>query len=160
MDKYLIKKAEIDAMPGLDKTHFLNPGARRINKSLGDLTGLTGIGFHIIELPPNSESTEYHVHYFEDECVYILSGQGKVIIDDQEYDISEGDFIGYRAGGLPHTMINSGQDILRCIVAGQRVAHDMADYPKQNKRIYRNIGHAADLVDLSQVAHPTIGQKK
>ena len=51
MSKYLIKKEEIDRMEGLSKTHFLNDNARRVNKSLGDLTGLTGIGFHMIDIP-------------------------------------------------------------------------------------------------------------
>ena len=41
---YLITAEEIAAMEGLAKVHFQNPNARRINKSLGDLTGLTGDG--------------------------------------------------------------------------------------------------------------------
>jgi len=66
-DKYLIKADEIAKLAGTDKVHFLNDNAKRINKSLGDMTGLTGLGFHIISVPPGCESTEYHVHYFEDE---------------------------------------------------------------------------------------------
>lgn len=50
MDKYLITAKEIDAMAGLEKSHFLNKDAQRRNKSLGDLTGLTGLGFHLIEV--------------------------------------------------------------------------------------------------------------
>ena len=69
---YLVKAAEIAAMEGLAKTHFLNPNARRINKSLGDLTGLTGLGFHLIEVEPGCETTEHHLHHQEDECVYVL----------------------------------------------------------------------------------------
>ena len=40
-DTYLVTAAEIAAMEGLRKTHFLNPNAVRVNKSLGDLAGLT-----------------------------------------------------------------------------------------------------------------------
>ncbi|MEO1069163.1 MAG: cupin, partial [Cyanobacteria bacterium J06638_6] len=69
MDKYIITREEIEAYPGIAKTHFLNDHAKRINKSLGDLTGLTGIGFHIIEVEPGCESTEFHQHHHEDECV-------------------------------------------------------------------------------------------
>lgn len=47
-DTYLIPARAIKDMEGLQKTHFLNDNAIRINKSLGDLTGLTGFGFHII----------------------------------------------------------------------------------------------------------------
>ena len=57
-DTYLLTADEIDAMEGLHKAHFLNPGARRVNKSLGDATGLTGLGIHIIEVEPGMETTE------------------------------------------------------------------------------------------------------
>ena len=49
--KYILTAQDISQMEGLQKPHFLNPNAVRINKSLGDHTGLTGIGFHIIEIP-------------------------------------------------------------------------------------------------------------
>ena len=66
MTDYVIKKAQIDSMPGLFKTHFLNENAQRNNKSLGDLTGITSFGFHLIEVPPGKQSNEFHVHFFED----------------------------------------------------------------------------------------------
>lgn len=159
-DKYVLKRAEIDAMPGLNKTHFLNDNARRVNKSLGDETGLTGLGFHIIDVPPGCESTEFHVHYHEDECTYVLAGTGTVVIGDARHAIGPGDFIGYRKGGLPHTMENTGTEVLRCIVVGQRLAHDVGDYPNQGKRIFRNAGLPWDLVDLDAIENPNAGAKK
>ncbi len=74
MEKYLVTKEEIENMEGLHKTHFLNSNARRINKSLGDITGLNNIGFHIIEVSSGHEYTALHKHYFEEGCVYILVG--------------------------------------------------------------------------------------
>ncbi len=156
---YIIKKDDIDSMPGLSKTHFLNDNAVRNNKSLGDLTGLKNLGFHIIEVEPGFESTEYHVHHYEDECVYILSGAATVTINEQDHEVSAGDFIGYPAGGLPHTMLNTGTETLRCIVVGQRLAHDVGDYPRAGKRIYRNAGLDADLVDSQAIEHPIMGSK-
>jgi len=158
-DKYLIKADEIANLPGTDKVHFLNSNAKRINKSLGDMTGLTGLGFHIISVPPGCESTEYHVHYFEDECTYVLSGTGTVTIGDKESPIGPGDFIGYRANGLPHTMSATGSEDLVCIVVGQRLAHDVGDYPRKKKRIYRQGDLPWDLVDLENVHNPTAGRK-
>lgn len=159
MDKYLLTADEIAQYPGVDKTHFLNSNARRINKSLGDLTGLTGFGFHLIEIPPGSESTEYHKHYHEDECVYVLSGCAEAHIGDQSYLVKAGDFIGYRAGGEAHSMKNVGDEVLRCIVVGQRLSHDVGDYPKLNKRIYRNQSVGWNLVDLDAIETPNAGKK-
>ncbi len=159
MDKYVIKKSEIDAFEGTAKQHFLNEDGLRINKSLGDLTGLTGMGFHIIEVPVGKYSTEFHVHYFEDECTYVLSGQGTVTIGDEQIAVEAGDFIGYRAGGLPHTMQNTGNELLRCIVAGQRVEHDVGDYPNKGKRLFRNGGEDWNLIDIDQISYPAGGKK-
>ena len=50
--RYVVTREEIAAFEGVDKIHFLNPGARRLNKSLGDLAGLTNLGFHLIEVQP------------------------------------------------------------------------------------------------------------
>jgi len=148
---YLITRAEIDEIKGTEKTHFLNPNAKRTNKSLGDLTGLTGFGFHIIEVQPGHETTEYHVHHFEDECVYVLSGTATATIGEDEVEIAAGDFLGYRKGGLAHSIRNTGRDVLRCIVVGERLAHDVGDYPHQGKRIYRNAGQPWQLVDHDQI---------
>ncbi|MCZ2722436.1 cupin domain-containing protein [Marinomonas sp. 15G1-11] len=159
MEKYILKKDEIDGYEGIQKTHFLNSNAKRLNKSLGDLTGLTGFGFHIIEILPGHESTETHVHYHEDECVYILEGEAEATIGNEVYHVSTGDFIGYRAGGSAHNLRNIGSSVLKCIVVGQRLEHDVADYPKLEKRIYRQQGMPWNLVDMDSIQEPVAGKK-
>ena len=159
MSKNIIRKNQIESMEGLSKTHYLNPNAQRLNKSLGDLVGLTGLGFHIIEIAPGFESTEKHVHYYEDECTYVLQGEATVVIGEESYLVGPGDFIGYPAGGEAHTMINTGDEVLKCIAVGQRLAHDVADYPDQKKRIFRNQGMPWNLVDIAQIDEPQAGKK-
>ncbi len=159
MDKYLLTREEIEDYEGIEKTHFLNPNARRVNKSLGDLTGLESIGFHIIEIQPGFESTEMHVHYFEEECVYILEGQADATIGEDVLPVKAGDFIGYRVGGKTHKLVNTGESVLKCIVVGQRLDHDVADYSEKKKRIYRNKGMEWNLVDLENIQEPVAGKK-
>ena len=154
----IIKKGDIESMEGLTKAHFLNENAVRNNKSLGDFAGLKSLGFHLIEIEPGHESTEYHSHEYEDECVYILSGEATATIGDKDYQVSAGDFIGHPAGGEAHTMKNTGQDKLVCIVAGQRLPHDVADYPHLGKRLFRNTG-ASELVDVDNISNVKIGKK-
>ncbi|MFK7836746.1 MAG: cupin domain-containing protein [Sulfitobacter sp.] len=150
-DTYLITSTEIQQMEGLAKTHFLNPKAKRINKSLGDLAGLTGFGFHLIEVQPGDETTEHHRHHHEDECVYVLSGTATSHIGEETQQIGPGDFIGYRKGGLAHSIVNTGDEPFVCIVVGQRLPHDVGDYTRKGKRIYRNEGLAWNLVDHDQI---------
>ena len=159
MDKYVVTKEEIESYAGLDKTHFLNDNARRTNKSLGDLTGLTGFGFHIIEVAPGRESTETHRHYHEDECVYVLEGEAEAVIGDQTMTVRAGDFIGYRAGGEAHSLRNIGETVLKCIVVGARLDFDMADYTRLRKRIYRVKGKPWNLVDWDDIEQPVAGKK-
>lgn len=159
MDQYIVSKEEIATLDGISKTHFLNQNAKRKNKSLGDLTGLTGFGFHIIEVEPGCESTEFHKHYHEDECVYILQGTAEARIGEKTFPVSAGDFIGYRAGGEAHSLLNNGETILRCIVVGQRLEHDVGDYPDLNKRIYRNKDMSWNLVELTHIKKPNAGNK-
>lgn len=157
---YLVTREDIEAMDGLKKAHFLNANAVRINKSLGDLCGLTGLGFHLIEVEPGFETTEHHRHYHEDECVYILSGQATAVIGDEAHPVKAGDFIGYRKGGLAHRITNTGEEVLRCIVVGERLAHDVGDYPRLGKRIYRHAGLKPNVVDHEHIDEPSIGSKK
>jgi uncharacterized cupin superfamily protein len=146
-DTYLLTAEEIAGMEGVKKSHFLNPNATRGNKSLGDATGLTGLGVHLIEVQPGHETTELHAHHHEDECVFVLSGTATAVIGTQKHPIGPGDFIGYRAGGLAHTILNTGTQPLRMLVIGQRLAHDVGDYPDKAKRIFRNEGLPWTVVD-------------
>lgn len=150
-DTYLLTKEEIEGFEGTKKTHFLNPNAVRVDKSLGDITGLTGFGFHLIEVEPGHETTEHHRHYHVDECVFVLSGNATALLGDEAYSIGPGDFIGYRKGGVAHSIKNTGEEILRCVVVGERLAHDVGDYPRQGKRNYRNANVPWNLVDLDNV---------
>ncbi|WP_293450602.1 cupin domain-containing protein [Planktotalea sp.] len=150
-DAYLIPVQAIKDMEGLQKTHFLNDNAARINKSLGDLTGLTGFGFHIIEIEPGHDSTEHHMHHFEDECVYVLSGIATAYIGENPHQIGAGDFIGYRKGGAAHSITNTGTETFRCIVVGERLAYDVGFYTRLGKRIYRNEGVTWNLVDHENI---------
>lgn len=161
-DTYLLTRHDIAAMPGLAKTHFRNAQAQRLNKSLGDATGLTGFGVHLIEVQPGAETTEHHLHYDEDECVYVLSGTATADIGEESYAIGPGDFLGYRRGGLAHSIRNTGDEVLRCLVVGNRSDHDICDYPRQNKRLFRHVGMPTTLVDMAALV-PTgsgVGAKK
>ncbi|WP_052549889.1 cupin domain-containing protein [Enhygromyxa salina] len=164
MARCILRRAQIDAMPGVAKVHFLNDNARRTNKSLGDATGLTGLGVHHVEIPVGAESTEYHLHHHEDECVYVLSGRALLTLDEQTFELESGDFVGMPAGGPAHVLHNPGPEPLRCLVIGQRLTHDVGDYPRLGKRLYRNAGQW-NLVDLVHVVDPkatpgsTVGNK-
>ena len=49
-------------------------------------------------------------------------------------------------------MFNNGEETLVCLVIGQRLEQDVADYPRLAKRLYRNSGEW-NLVDHDAIEH-------
>jgi len=148
--KELITSAAIGEMPWQAKTHLLNPNAVRLAKSLGEASGLTQLGFHLMTVMPGHEYSEYHRHLYEEQCFYIVSGCGEAIIDEQRYPIGPGDFLGFPRNGFAHTMWNSGTEPLVFLAARTMLEQDVCDYPRRNKRLYMT-GPEEALVDFSDV---------
>ena len=60
--KQLVTRTEIAKMAGQENRHFLNRDARHLQKPLGEIAGLTKLGFHLIEVPIGSASCALHQH--------------------------------------------------------------------------------------------------
>ena len=135
-----LSKQNILDMPGLMKTHFLNGNAVRLNKSLGDAVGLKNIGVHMVVIQPGFDSTEFHSHQFEEECIYVISGNAIATLGEETREIGSGHFIGYPTNGVAHSLRAIGPDPLVFLMMGQRLAQDVADYQNLKKRLYRNNG--------------------
>lgn len=133
--------------------HFLNPGAIRYTRSLGDAAGLQTLGVHLVRLKQGDESTEYHFHHQDEEWVYILAGRGIAEIGGKKYAIGEGDFMGFTAPSQPHGMTNPYKKDLVYLVGGNRWPLDVCDYPRIKKRRYRMNGDNVylDLAALTPV---------
>ncbi len=151
--KLLLSNTDIHNMKGKQITHFLNLNAVRLNKSLGDAVGLKNIGVHMIHVEPGKETTEYHKHLYEEECVFVLSGKGTIIIEGDSLPFEKGDFAGFPANTAAHSIVNDGNETLICLVIGQRLKQDVSDYPDAGKRLFRNSGEW-DLVDIRHMNDP------
>ena len=146
----ILSAQAIAAMDAVKRVHFLNEGAIRSNKSIGDAAGLKNIGVHVITVQPGHRSTEYHFHHYEEECVYVLSGHGTAVEGETSHKIGPGDFLAYPIDKVAHEMINDGAAPLVCLVIGQRLAQDISDYPRKGKRLYRHSGERR-LVDIDGI---------
>ena len=153
-ETYILSAVDIMAMKGEIKTHFLNKNARRLQKSLGQSTGLTEIDFSLVEVAPGDESTEHHLHYHEEECWYVLEGEATARIGAESHTIKAGDFVGCRKGGLAHSFKNTGTGPFRCISVSQKTGHDVSDYPRRGKRLFRNKNLTFNMVDLTVIDRP------
>ncbi|MBA3580833.1 MAG: cupin domain-containing protein [Gammaproteobacteria bacterium] len=148
-----LRSTDIQALPEEAKRHFLNSKATRHTKSLGDAAGLKNLGVHWVRVEAGDDSTEFHVHHYEEECVYIIAGTATAILGDESFSVMAGDFIAYPCNGVPHKIVNHSSEPLIYLLVGERRAHDISDYPAAGKRLYRNTGRW-DLVDLMAIDDP------
>jgi uncharacterized cupin superfamily protein len=134
---HLLKAHDIKVMQETVKVHSLNPQAVRHTKSLSDLLGMTHLGIHLVRVEPGKETTEFHFHHQEEEFMYIISGRGIAEIGDEQVEVGPGDFLGFSAPSLPHTMKNAFDADLVYLMGGERRNFDMCDYPRLKKRLFR-----------------------
>ena len=90
----------------------------------------------------------------EEEFVYFLDGTGAARIGRGIVQGEAENFSGYLAGGEAHHHLNTGLSNMICIIIGQRLGFDFADYLDQNKRMYPYAGRSADFFNVAAVSHP------
>jgi uncharacterized cupin superfamily protein len=100
--------------------------------------GLERIGITIAKISPGKESFIYHSHQFEEEFIYILSGRGIAEIDEEEFQVGAGDFMGFPTPSVAHHLRNPFDEELVYLLGGERKNLDIADFPRLQKRMFRN----------------------
>lgn len=75
----------------------------------------------MIYVEPGRYASEYHKHYYEKECVYVLSGKGTIRIEYDVYPFEKGDFVGLPKNMAAHNIANDDDETLACLVMGQRM---------------------------------------
>ncbi|MEO0375004.1 MAG: cupin domain-containing protein [Cyanobacteria bacterium P01_A01_bin.17] len=145
----LLTAQQIEQQPEQSFRHPLNSEALRQTKSLGDAVGLERLGLHQVRVEPGMASTQFHYHHYEEEFLYILSGRGIAEIGDAQYEVGPGDFMGFTAPSLPHSLHNPFAEDLVYLMGGERREYDVCDYPRIKKRQFRS-HNQRQLVDLTE----------
>ncbi len=118
--------------------HPLNPKSETWQQPLSRIAGLERIGVTRVRIPPGKESFVYHSHQREEEFLYILSGRGIAEIDDEEFEVSAGDFMGFPTPSAAHHLRNPFDEDLVYLMGGERREVEIADFPHQGMRMIRN----------------------
>ncbi|MCC6533127.1 MAG: cupin domain-containing protein [Burkholderiales bacterium] len=136
----LLSAEAIAALHERTHRHAFNPNGVRQTRALSDACGMTQLGVHLVRLEPGRESTEYHTHSHDEEWIYIVSGRASAEIGGRKAEVKAGDFMGFVAGSLPHTLFNDSSQDLVYLVGGTRHGYDVVDYPRRGVRSYRYDG--------------------
>jgi uncharacterized cupin superfamily protein len=121
------------------KTNYPEPFASlvkgRSKRKLGDIFGLTNFGVNLTELDPGSASSVLHYHTKQDEFIYILNGTGTVRYGREEFLVSAGDCIGFKAGtGVGHQLVNRSGKPVVYLEIGDRTPNDDGVFPNDDLR--------------------------
>ena len=105
-------------------------------------------GISLARLAPGKESGLYHLHHYEEEWLYILSGRGVAEIDGEELEVGPGDFMAFPTPSVAHTLHNPFDENLLYLMGGENLDHEVCDFPKLGKRMVR-FADGADVYDLA-----------
>jgi uncharacterized cupin superfamily protein len=143
----IVRAADI-AAHAQEFSHPWNPNSELHGTQLARSVGLKRTGVNFIRVPAGKESYVYHSHQCEEEWIYVLSGKALALIDDVEYEVNAGDFIGFPAPSVAHHMRNPGPEDLVYLSGGENLNFEVADFPKLGKRIVRS-GKQLDVYDIA-----------
>ena len=120
---------------------FHEKAGARIKQALGDAGGLTDFGVNLTSLPPGAWSSQRHWHECEDEFVYVLSGELKLVTDDGEEILRGGDCAAFpKNTPNGHHLINNGSATAVYLEVGSRSRAEVCHYPDIDLHIDERVG--------------------
>lgn len=155
----LLRAEEAKQIPEQTFSHPLNPNSEIRGIFLGEHTGLQRLGVYLVRMSPGKESFIYHSHQSEEEFIYILSGRGIAEIDDREFEVGAGDFMGFATPSVAHHLSNPFDEDLVYLMGGERREMEIADFPRLKKRMFRN-GKEVQLTDWDNLSSFSQGSEK
>jgi uncharacterized cupin superfamily protein len=118
-------------------SHPWNPRSEIIGTQLARMVGLKRTGVSLVRVPPGKESFVYHSHQTEEEWIYVLAGRGTARIDDVEYEVGAGDFMGFPTPSVAHHLTNAADTDLVYLMGGEHHEVEIADFPDLGRRMLR-----------------------
>jgi len=108
---------------------FNIPCATRSRRALGDAGGLNDFGVNLMTLPPGAWSSQRHWHSLEEEFVFVLEGEVKLIENDGEVLLRAGDCAAFpKNSGDGHHLVNESSKPAIFLEIGSRHIKDDVVY--------------------------------
>jgi len=129
-------------------SHPWNEKSEITGTRMSERAGLSRTGVSRVRIQPGKESFAYHMHHYEEEWIYVLSGRGLARIDGEDYEMKAGDFVGFPTPSVAHLMSNPYDEELVYLMGGETLDHEVADFPELGKRMVRT-GERIDIYNLA-----------
>lgn len=126
--------------------HPLNSNSEVHIRPLSVLTGMTRIAVSLGRVAPGKESFVYHSHNHDEEFLFILSGRAILEVEDEEMEITAGDFLGFPTPSVAHNLRNPFEEEVVYLMGGEHRDFEVGVFPRHKKRLIRD-GSSASIVD-------------
>ncbi len=118
-------------------SHPYNPRSEIHGWLLSRVAGLGRIAVNLAWMPPGKESAIHHVHYREEEWLFVLEGRGIAEVGDAEHEVGPGDFLGFPPG-VSHHLRNESAERLLFLEGGEVIPDaEVAGFPRLGRRLVR-----------------------
>ena len=115
-----------------------------------------GPDYHVgvlIEAPaPGQRLAPRHYHMLEEEHALILEGEATLLLGEERYPMTAGDYVCFPAGRrIGHSFMNSGDGPCRYLMIGESNPNDVCVYPDSNKVSVRALRRRQSIFDMAGV---------
>jgi uncharacterized cupin superfamily protein len=101
---------------------------------LGRQAGADQLGASLVEVPPGASAFPLHVHYANEEMLFVIEGSFTLRTLDGERTVDTGEVIACPAGPRgAHRLTNDTDAPARFLVVSTMNAPDITDYPESGK---------------------------
>jgi uncharacterized cupin superfamily protein len=106
-------------------------------RQLGVAAGSQKLGCTLYQIQPGKTGFPAHVHYANEEAIYILSGTGSLRLGSERHPVGAGDYVAMPAGGPAHQLFNTGTAPLEYLCFSTLISPEVVEYPDSNKVMAR-----------------------
>lgn len=102
-------------------------------KSFTHATNGEKLGCSLFRVPPGKAAFPAHLHYGNEEAIYILAGEGTLRLGNQRHPVGPGDYIALPPGRVAHQLLNSGAGPLEYLCFSTMIQPEVVEYPDSGK---------------------------
>lgn len=110
------------------------------DRDLGSAVGSERTGISHVTLPPGRLGYPPHCHSAEEEIFVVLTGEGTLLLGDEEHSVRPGTVVGRPPGTRVAHAFRASATELVFLAYGTREPNDIAYYPRSGKVNLRGIG--------------------
>lgn len=107
-------------------TKGMRYGRGSVQMLVGPADGAVQLDMHINLILPGSAPGPRHFHSTSENAFFVIAGEGSVVIGDDEYLVSAGDFL-FIPPGVTHSVSNAGASLLQVLEIYSPAAVDFVE---------------------------------